>query len=416
LHHSLTALDRDLRCQGGRLHVLLGDVHEVVPALARALGAVAVYWSHRYEPAEIAEDVALQRILRAQGTGAHSVPGSFWHAPSALTTESGQPYRVFTPFWRKLRAQLQVENPLPAPRPREWVVCAGTESIATLGLLPRIRWDQGLGDTWWPGEVGARARLEIFADRALSRYADARDLPAQARTSLLSPHLHFGEITPRQILHVLRARTAGARAKVRWDLEPFLRQLGWREFACYLLYHFPHMVEANFDPHFDHFDWAPDDAELLARWQRGRTGIPLVDAGMRQLWHSGWMHNRVRMVVASFLTKNLRLHWMHGARWFWDTLVDADLPNNTLGWQWMAGCGPDPAPYFRILNPYLQSAKFDPKAEYLYRWLPELRGVAPKVLHEAWKHTGVLSTYGYPAPIVDVAATREAALAAYARL
>ncbi|MCO8355735.1 deoxyribodipyrimidine photo-lyase, partial [Burkholderia multivorans] len=203
---------------------------------------------------------------------------------------------------------------------------------------------------------------------------------------------------------------------VRPDLEPFLRELGWREFAHHLLYHFPHTTDANFDARFGAFAWAPDDGEQLARWQQGRTGIPLVDAGMRQLWQTGWMHNRVRMVVASFLTKNLRQHWRHGARWFWDTLVDADLANNTLGWQWVAGCGADAAPYFRVFNPYLQAAKFDPDAAYLKRWLPELSRLPADVLHRPWKHPAALAACGYPTPMVDLAASREAALAAYAQL
>ncbi|HEX8779290.1 MAG TPA: FAD-binding domain-containing protein, partial [Rhodanobacter sp.] len=247
-------------------------------------------------------------------------------------------------------------------------------------------------------------------------YADGRDLPARHGTSRLSPHLHFGEITPRQILHTLQARAARLDARRRPDLEPYLRELGWREFAHHLLYHFPGTPTENFNPRFDAFRWADDDEDALRRWQRGRTGIPLVDAGMRELWHTGWMHNRVRMVAASFLTKNLRQHWHHGARWFWDTLVDADLANNTLGWQWVAGCGADAAPYFRVFNPYTQAAKFDPDAVYLKRWLPELATLPARLLHEPWRDPQALAACGYPAPMVDVGATREAALGAWQAL
>jgi deoxyribodipyrimidine photo-lyase len=346
----------------------------------------------------------------------HSHPGPLWHEPWTLATDGGQPYRVFTPFWRRLRTRLTETAPLPVPHAREWLQLPGSLPLPALQLLPQIRWDAGLATTWTPGEAGAHAQLEIFADDAVHDYAKSRDLPGRHGTSRLSPHLHFGEITPRQIHHVLRARADRCDTRRRPDLEPYLRELGWREFAHHLLYHFPHTPEANFNPRFDAFPWAPQDEAALARWQQGRTGIPLVDAGMRELWHTGWMHNRVRMVVASVLTKNLRQHWRHGARWFWDTLVDADLANNTLGWQWVAGCGADAAPYFRVFNPYLQSAKFDPDAAYLKRWLPELAALLAKTLHEAWKHPALLTARGYPHPMVDIAASRDAALRAWSDL
>ncbi|MBU9487020.1 cryptochrome/photolyase family protein [Burkholderia multivorans] len=416
LHHSLTSLDRALRQQGGQLHVMEGDPTIAVPMLARAVGAQAVHWTRRYEPAAIACDTALKTTLRAEGIAAHSHPGALWQEPWALATEAGQPYRVFTPFWRKLRTSLSDCHPLPAARPRRWLTADGSIPIDAIGLLPPIRWDAGLAEAWRPGEAGAWERLEQFVDEALAEYGDARDAPARMGTSRLSAHLHFGEITPTQILRMLQERVARTSDSDRPDLEPFLRELGWREFAHHLLYHFPHTTDANFDARFDTFAWAPDDSEQLARWQQARTGIPLVDAGMRQLWQTGWMHNRVRMAVASFLTKNLRQHWRHGARWFWDTLVDADLANNTLGWQWVAGCGADAAPYFRVFNPYLQAARFDPDAAYLKRWLPELSRLPADVLHRPWKHPAALAACGYPAPMIDLAASREAALAAYARL
>jgi deoxyribodipyrimidine photo-lyase len=319
---------------------------------------------------------------------------------------------VFTPFWRNLRTLIDESEPLPVPQPLRGATVEGGVSLESLELLPRIRWDGGMSETWTPGERGAQDMLELFADDALHGYAEGRDIPARHGTSRLSPHLHFGEISPRQIQAGLR-RLLAAHGGRRPDVEPFLRELGWREFAHHLLYHFPATHTANFQPKFDRFPWAADDAASIERWQRGRTGLPLVDAGMRELWHTGWMHNRVRMVVASFLTKNLRQHWHHGARWFWDTLVDADLANNSLGWQWVAGCGADAAPYFRIFNPVSQSQKFDPKGEYLARWLPELADAAPALRHEPWKDPSLLRRSGYPAPMLDLGESRTAALASY---
>jgi deoxyribodipyrimidine photo-lyase len=258
--------------------------------------------------------------------------------------------------------------------------------------------------------------LELFCDDAISDYTHARDLPARHGTSRLSPHLHFGEISPRQIHFALHEHVQRVDARRRPDIEPYLRELGWREFAHHLLYHFPHTAAENFNPHFDGFAWAAPDELQLMRWQQGRSGIPLVDAGMRELWHTGWMHNRVRMIVASFLTKNLRQHWLHGARWFWDTLVDADLANNTLGWQWVAGCGADAAPYFRVFNPVTQAKKFDPQGIYLRHWLPELAHAPLDLLYEPWRDPALLIRSGYPAPMIDLTASRQDALTAYQNL
>jgi len=416
LHHGLEALHGQLAAQGGDLHLLAGDTLDHLRALIRATGAIAIHWNRRYEPAGIASDTALKAALHEDGLDVHSHAGHLWREPWTLATDAGPPYRVFTPFWRKLRASLPDPKPLPVAHAREWLRLPGSLPTAALGLLPTIRWDAGLASSWTPGEAGAHELLEIFADDAVADYAKGRDLPARHGTSRLSPHLHFGEITPTQIQRMLQDRATRTDTRKRPDLEPYLRELGWREFAHHLLYHFPHTPNANFNPRFDGFRWAAADEMLLERWRRGRTGIPLVDAGMRELWHTGWMHNRVRMVVASFLTKNLRQHWQHGAGWFWDTLVDADLANNTLGWQWVAGCGADAAPYFRVFNPYLQAAKFDPEAVYLKRWLPELAGLPAKVIHEAWRHPSVFAGKGYPAPMVDLGASRDAALAAWSAL
>ncbi len=412
LHHSLSALQSRLREQGASLHLRRGDSLAVLRALIDATGASAVYWNRLYEPAAIERDRIVKAALREQGVEAHSSNGSLWFEPWQLETQQQTPYRVFTPFWRNLRPQLSVMSPLPVPGIRD-MEAEGGLALEALGLSPAIRWDAGLQDTWRPGEQGARERLEVFADDALGDYAQARDLPARHGTSYLSPHLHFGEISPRQVHHALAGHAAASDARRRPDIEPFLRELGWREFSHHLLYHFPATPTANFDARFDRFAWAADDTAWRERWQRGRTGIPLVDAGMRELWHTGWMHNRVRMVVASFLCKNLRQHWHHGARWFWDTLVDADLANNTLGWQWVAGSGADAAPYFRVFNPVSQAQKFDAQGEYLRRWLPELADAALPLLHEPWKDASLLKRSGYPAPMVELGASRTAALGAY---
>ncbi|OOG64423.1 deoxyribodipyrimidine photolyase [Rhodanobacter sp. B04] len=413
LHHSLASLQRGLKARGGELHIRQGDTLAVLQALLEQTGAGAVYWNRLYEPATIRRDTSIKAALRERGVEVHSSHAALWREPWQIATRQGEPYRVFTPYWRNLRAQLSVSAPLPVPSSLRCAKATGSTSLESLALLPRIGWDGGLREAWTPGEQGAEELLELFGDDAIGDYAQARDLPARHGTSRLSPHLHFGEISPRQIHHALHVQTQRVDARRRPDIEPYLRELGWREFAHHLLYHFPGTPTENFNPRFDGFRWAAADEALLQRWQHGRTGIPLVDAGMRELWHTGWMHNRVRMIVASFLTKNLRQHWLHGARWFWDTLVDADLANNTLGWQWVAGCGADAAPYFRVFNPVTQSLKFDPQGSYLRRWLPELAEAPTALLHEPWKDPALLKRSGYPTPVVDLGASRAEALAAY---
>ncbi len=415
LHHSLSKLDASLRLAGGCLHIGKGETLEALRGLITRTGAGVIHWNRLYEPASIARDTTLKTALRDQGMEVYSHNASLWAEPWQVETQQGGPYRVFTPYWRNLRTRLAAAEPLPSPPVPGFADVPVGLPLEALALLPRIDWAGGLVENWQPGETGAHEMLEIFADDAVHNYVRLRDLPARHGTSRLSPHLHFGEISPRQIHFELdrRARASGARQQP--DIEPYLRQLGWRDFAHHLLFHFPATPTETYNPRFAHFRWADADPVVLERWQRGRTGIPLVDAGMRELWHTGWMHNRVRMIVASFLTKNLRQHWHHGARWFWDTLVDADLANNTMGWQWVAGCGADAAPYFRIFNPVTQSRKFDPDGHYLRRWLPELADASSAVLHEPWKDAALLRRSGYPAPMVDLGASRQQALDAYAR-
>ncbi len=412
LHHSLASLDAQLRGQGAALHLAQGESLHVLRRLIERIGASAVYWNRCYEPAAIARDSTIKAALRELGIEVRSFNASLWCEPWQIETKQGEPYRVFTPYWKNLRPRLDAAQPLPPVLSLRAADIDEGLSLDALGLLPSISWDGGLKATWQPGEAGAQELLDIFLDDAVADYANARDLPARHGTSRLSPHLHFGEISPRQIHHRLAERVAATDARRRPDIEPYLRELGWREFAHHLLYHFPGTPTENFNTQFDRFAWV-DDAAARERWQQGRTGIPLVDAGMRELWHTGWMHNRVRMIVASFLTKHLRQHWHHGARWFWDTLVDADLANNTLGWQWVAGSGADAAPYFRVFNPVTQAQKFDPEGHYLRRWLPELSSAPLPLLHEPWKDTALLKRSGYPAPMVDLGETRQQALAAY---
>jgi len=418
LHHSLLSLDADLRRLGSGLVVRAGASLETLLALARESGAGAVYWHRRYEPAVVARDTAIKRELRAAGLHAESLNGALLAEPWEIATGQGDPYRVFTPFWRNLRARLDPLAPLPAPpslpgppRPPAGV------PVASLGLLPRIGWDAGFADLWAPGEQGAQARLAGFLSQGAADYADARDRPDQDGTSRLSPHLHFGELSPRRALSEARRRGGDDEGT-----EVFVRELGWREFSHHLLHHFPDTPTAPLNPRFEAFPWRTSDRDLAA-WQRGRTGIPLVDAGMRQLWHCGWMHNRVRMVVASLLTKNLRIHWLEGARWFWDTLVDADLANNTQGWQWTAGSGADAAPYFRVFNPASQGERFDPRGDYVRRWLPELERLPARWLQRPWEappglldEAGIDAASAYRRPIVDLKESRAAALAAWRTL
>ncbi|WP_250627050.1 cryptochrome/photolyase family protein [Pinirhizobacter soli] len=416
LHHSLEALQADLHEQGVHLQLAQGETLHVLRQVIDRSGAEAVYWNRQYEPAAIARDTHVKAALQDAGVAVHSHSANLWSEPWQVKTQQGEPYRVFTPYWRNLRQTISTPSPLAEPEKVQWAELSGGLPLEAFGLLPPVRWEKGFGETWQPGERGANEALELFCDDALGDYATGRDKPARHGTSRLSPHLHFGEISPQQIHRTLHSQLQRVDARRRPVIEPYLRELGWREFAHHLLYHFPHTPTESFNPRFAKFSWASEDEAQLERWQQGRTGIPLVDAGMRELWHTGWMHNRVRMIVASFLTKNLRQHWLTGARWFWDTLVDADLANNTLGWQWVAGCGADAAPYFRVFNPVTQSKKFDPEGAYLRKWLPELANLPVDLVHEPWKDESARKRSGYPMPMVELGASRQDALNAFQSL
>jgi deoxyribodipyrimidine photo-lyase len=423
LHHSLAALDAGLRECGARLVIARGDSAAVLAGLCARYRAGAIHATRLYEPAPAARDRRLAECLAAQGIELHLHEGATLLPPEQMLKSDGTPFRVFTPYWRRLQERYTVQAPLSAPAAVPFPAGDATSlHLDELGLLPRVRWDRGFYTCWTPGEHHAAHRLAQFAAGPLADYAQARDRPALAGTSRLSPHLHFGELSPRQAWWELSGGAAAGAPGTR-GTEAWLRELGWREFAHHVLHHFPHTGDAPMDARFERFPWRTDGGALLEAWQRGQTGIPIVDAGMRELWHTGWMHNRVRMIVASLLTKNGRVAWQEGARWFWDTLVDADLASNSLGWQWTAGCGVDAAPYFRIFNPVLQGEKFDPQGDYVRRWVPELAALESRYIHQPWKApASVLAAHGitldrtYPRPVVDLAASRAAALEAFAAI
>ncbi|KQW66409.1 deoxyribodipyrimidine photolyase [Phenylobacterium sp. Root77] len=425
LHHSLQSLARDLEARGSRLVLRRGRAAAEIERLAGELQASSVVWNRCYEPWATARDERLKATLKTKGVSVRSFNAMLLREPWEVMSGKGEPYRVFTPFWKALRAGLQlpaaVAAPAGIPAPAEW---PRSDALAEWALLPsRPDWAGGLRAAWTPGEAGALERLDAFAGPLSLQYGEARNLPGREGTSRLSPHLHFGEIGPRQ---VWRAQTAAALAETG-DLMPsgvevYLSEIAWREFSHHLLFHTPTLPDRPLRPDFADFPWRRDP-DGLAAWTRGLTGYPIVDAGMRQLWATGWMHNRVRMIVASFLIKDLLVDWRAGQAWFWDTLVDADLANNAASWQWVAGSGADASPYFRVFNPVTQGEKFDPDGAYVRRWAPELAGLPDKLLHAPWKATpleladaGVRLGVDYPAPIVDHAVARERALEAYASI
>lgn len=416
LHHALVDLAGQLGKAGLRLVVRKGRSEEVLPALVEESGAEAVYWNRCYEPWRTRIDSRLKERLRASGVEAWSGNASLLREPWEVATQAGKPYKVFSPYARNCAGRPDpgpVGNGKAMAGPEEWP--AGMK-VEELGLLPKVDWDTGLAAAWKPSRAGAEERMQSFLSR-VSRYKEARDLPAEDGTSGLSPYLHWGQVGPREVAAWLRED--GGQSGGR---KTFYNELIWREFAYHVLYHFPDTPEEPLQRKFAGFPWE-EDAELLRAWQAGQTGYPLVDAGMRQLWESGWMHNRVRMLVGSVLVKHFLQPWQAGARWFWDCLVDADLASNTLGWQWAGGCGADAAPYFRIFNPITQSEKFDPAGTYIRRYVPELREVPGKWIHRPWEMPEALQERSgcrigddYPEPVVGHQAGRQRALAAFAQV
>lgn len=418
LHSSLKALNEDL---GGNLCFAEGDSQSVLMEQIRGSGASAVYWNRCFEPWRMACDSAIEAELASMGIEVKTFNAAMLFEPPATVKSDGTPYKVFTPFYRKGCLEKGQPPSFPEAAPENPALIEKKVLLLDeLRLLPDIPWHKKMEPYWQPGEAGAQKRLEEFLEDGLKDYKEGRNFPARPNVSRLSPHLHFGEISPRQVWHDLKARMVADRCER--DGEHFLSELGWREFACNLLYHFPGLPRTNLQKKFDKFPWR-NDIDALGRWQKGQTGYPIVDAGMRELWETGYMHNRVRMIVGSFLVKNLLLHWHHGEEWFWDTLVDADLANNSFGWQWIAGCGADAAPYFRIFNPVTQGRKFDSGGIYVRRHVPEIAKLPDKYLHSPWdapndvlKRANVKLGENYPAPIVDLKQSRERALAAFKAL
>ncbi|SEP58305.1 deoxyribodipyrimidine photo-lyase [Ectothiorhodospira magna] len=420
LHHSLNALSCALTAAGSRLILRQGGSLECLLQLLDETGAGQVIWNRTYEPALIQRDRRIKAALKDRGVRVESCNSALLFEPWTVSNKSGEPYRVFTPFWKACCAKGLPDDVATLPEsitaPAHWPV---SDDLKQWALLPRISWDQGLAQRWQPGEAGAHHALERFLAHGVLTYKTGRDLPGQPGTSRLSPHLHFGEIGPRQLIRACqRLQQQGIGTEGSTSVAAFIREIGWREFAFHLLFHFPQTPEHPLDQRFEHFPWRkPEDyADDLAAWQHGLTGIPLVDAGMRELWHTGWMHNRVRMITASLLVKNLGIPWQEGARWFWDTLVDADLASNTLGWQWTAGCGADAAPYFRVFNPVLQGERFDGQGAYIRHWVPELEHLPDRYLHAPWTAPASLIPPAYPRPRVDLGASRKTALAAWEQL
>jgi deoxyribodipyrimidine photo-lyase len=412
LHHGLEQLGAALADMDVRLVLRRGPAARIVPEMAVSTGAGTVFWNRRYEPHAVVEETAINAALAQARITAKSFNGALLTEPWTIKNKSGGPFRVFTPFWSALKDTFRPPTLLSPPELHSYGNVE-SERLEDWQLRPtKPDWAAGLRECWEPGEGGAQGALERFLTGALGRYASDRDKPTAGAVSRLSPYLHWGEISVRQVWRAADAQGGPA-------AEPFLRELAWREFSCHLLWQFPELPDKPFDRRFTGFPWRDDPAALKA-WQRGETGYPLIDAGMRQLWITGWMHNRVRMVAASFLTKHLLLPWTAGAAWFWDTLVDADLANNAANWQWVAGCGADAAPYFRIFNPVLQGEKFDPEGTYVRRFVPELANLPNKFIHRPWSapadvlaKAGIVLGTTYPMPIVDHDAARTRALAAF---
>ena len=413
LHHSLAVLKDSL----GHLVLFRGSPIDVLSGLIKKHGVSAVYWNRCYEPFAVTRDTELKKSLQKLDVNVQSFNGNLLHEPWEVITGSGGPFKVYTPYWRASLSK-PVAAPLAAPNDKILESEAIGDRLEDWNLLPKNPdWAANWQNFWSPGETGAITRFDEFASSELAGYQNFRDRPDLLQTSRLSPHLHWGEISPRQIW--ARLALEAEDSLKREGADKFLSEIGWREFAHHLLYHFPTLAEKNWRQEFDAYPWR-DSADDFQTWQKGRTGYPLVDAGMRELWRTGWMHNRVRMVAASFLVKHLRINWRQGEAWFWDTLLDADLANNSAGWQWVAGSGADASPYFRIFNPIVQGKKFDPNGDYVRRWCPELAQLPTEFIHapfnappEVLAQAGVELGQTYPVPIVDHHLARSAALAGY---
>jgi deoxyribodipyrimidine photo-lyase len=413
LHHALVDLHQQLSGKGLRLIIRSGNHETVLRDLVRELGITEVYWSKRYLPEQFQADDRLHTELVKDDIEVTACNSSLLREPWDICSGSGQPYRVYTPYMRAFRGS---DEPQPVSScgnpvvPSDW---PDSMEIQNLELLPRLDWADGFRSFWNPTRAGGLERLRLFIRDGMGSYDEMRDIPAVEGTSRLSPYLHWGQLGPREVLAAIRGFPDSA------GKETFYREIVWREFAYHVLFHNPETAMKPLQPSFNQFSWREDAADLEA-WKKGLTGYPIVDAGMRQLWQTGWMHNRVRMIVASFLVKHLLLPWQEGAKWFWDTLVDADLASNSLGWQWAGGCGADAAPYFRVFNPIIQGKKFDPEGHYVRKYVPELRELPKRYIHTPWETPASLQQSlnlnigdHYPAPIIEHGEGRNRALDAF---
>lgn len=422
LHYSLQSLSSSLESKGQRLHIFSGDPQRILADVQKQTHADTIVWNRCYDPYSIKRDSTIKQYFQDEGINVESFNASLLFEPWTILNKQQTFFKVFTPFWKHCLTQdpgrlIDSESVLKSAKR----VSASVKSleIEKLNLLPKKPdWSGGLRETWAPGETEAINTFKRFLQEGISTYKHSRDFMDQEGTSRLSPHLHFGEISPRYIWHACKELLA-IEPELGENVYSFLSELGWREFSYYLLYHVPTLTHEPIQPKFKFFPWKSDET-VLKKWQKGKTGIPIIDAAMRELWHTGYMHNRARMIVASFLTKNLLIPWQEGAKWFWDTLVDADVANNSASWQWVAGCGADAAPYFRIFNPVSQGEKFDPKGDYVKKWVPELRALEIPYIYQPWtvppellQRKGIVLGETYPEPIVDLKESRNEALLAY---
>ena len=417
LHHSLSKLNKSLK---NKLCFFIGNPIDILDEIHKQFEISNIFWSRCYEPWRIKRDKKIKKHFNDQNVNVNTFNGSLLWEPWNIAKKDGTPYKVFTPYYRKgcLNSD-KPRMPLPAPNLSNLISIDNHDlKIEDLELMPKHNWYNKMISLWSPGEEGALNKIEEFISHGLNNYKEGRNFPSNQNVSQLSPHLHFGEVSPNQVWY--RAKTKEGKLGIKKDLDHFLSELGWREFSFNLLYHFPFLPKENLQKKFDNFPW-DNDKDKLKKWQKGLTGYPIVDAGMQELWQTGYMHNRLRMVVGSFLVKNLLLHWHHGERWFWDCLIDADLASNSAGWQWIAGSGADAAPYFRIFNPITQGQKFDPDGKYTRKYLPVLNDMPDKFLFNPWeapedvlRSAGIKLGENYPMPIVEIGSSRQKALEAFA--
>lgn len=427
LHHSLESFQKDLSKKLGLTLILKrGKAADIIPDLIKETRAKSVYWNRNYEPWSINRDKDMKENLKNQDIAVETFNARLLFEPWEIKTQSGDPYRVFTPFWKNCMEDPKLRDPYPIPdKAQQADLSIKGDTLKDWHLLPvKPDWSGGMQEFWEIGETAALNQLEDFLDNRVTTYKDKRDYPSIDATSLLSPHLHFGEISPLTIWHKTKPLLdeAHGNSDDYKNINHFISEIGWREFSYHLLFHYP---ETPDKPLYDKFNKVPWDKneKALSAWQKGQTGIPIVDAGMRQLWQTGWMHNRVRMLVGSLLVKNMLIDWRAGEQWFWDCLVDADLANNTQGWQWVAGCGADAAPYFRIFNPLTQGKRFDENGEYVRHYVTELKKLPNKYIHNPWEapddvleKAGIILGETYPHPLVDLKASREKALEAFGEM